>query len=820
MRLAQVWLLVLVVTNVQIGFSGAQSLTEGADSIWSQVPAKRWQEAFVAGNGRQGVMVYGDPLNERIIFNHEKLYEPRRGKTVKAPDVGHTLPEIRRLHLAGEFKQAADYFWDECVKAGHSQILWTEPYHPAFALTIKTPSEGGVSDYRRVCDLPTGQVWVQWSDDSGAYRRRSFVSRSADVVVQEIVGLAGQPVSCVLHLESQGIKPFKPLDPNEVDPKVIAKHAKNLDGVLDPSIQIDDQWLVYRLGYKQTSGGYEGVTRVVVEGGSKQVSDEGLSIRDAKRVLMLTKVTPLGRFADSQVEVTQQTLAELPADYDQLLLSHAEEHGEIYNRVSVDLGGTDSDHALSTEALLAMQKALPEGVCNKALLEKVFKMGVYTLISSSGDYPPNLQAIWNGEFQPAWSGDFTLDANLNLQIAGANLLGLREVTQSYASLMTKIRPDWEDNAQRILGCRGLMSGARTSGVDGHNYHISKNFPSNAWTAGTQWLTFPMIEAYETTGDRAFLEQTVMPFVVGIAQFYEDFLKVTGPDGKLVFSPSYSPEHRSPGFPTMIMNATMDVAAGKEALKYAISLSNELGVNQDKIAVWEALLEKMPEYRINGDGALAEWIPANMGDRYDHRHVSHLYPLWPGHEINPEQTPELFEAAVVAAHKRGRGNGSAHGLSHMALIATRLKQADLVAGNLAFLMTNDYLLPSLFTQHNPNWLFNADALHSIPAVIAEMLAYSRRGEIELLPAVSDEFGRGTVSGLQTRTQVAIERLEWDLPAGQISVRLVPRKTQAVTLRLRRGIKSVSDGRAALDLSSPTTVELALKQGVPLELKISF
>lgn len=775
------------------------------DGVKSDTPAKKWQEALVSGNGIQGVMVFGDPYNERIVLNHEKFYEPRRNKPAKAPDIARNIPKVRQLQMAGKYQEASDFYWEKCVEAGHDAILWTEPYHPGYAITMKTSASGSAADYRRTCNFRTGEVTVRWSDAGGDFVRRTFVSRTQNVIVQEF---KGPRVSCTLNLESQGLKEFSKQKPQGNKPSW--QGDKRLDGVLDPEISVQRDWMSYRLGYKQTAAGYEGATRVVIDGGSSSVTDEGLRIEGAIRVLLLTKLVRLDDFSKSNLGQTRKKLNALTTDYDALLRPHAAVHGAMYDRVSINLGGSIDDHERSNETLIALQKTLPKGVSNKALLEKVFNMGRYTLISASGDFPPNLQALWNGEFQPAWSGDFTLDANLNLQIAAASLAGLPEAVQSYANLMVKMRPDWQENAMRFYGSSGLMAPPRTSGVDGHNYHLSPNFPSGAWTAGGQWLVLPMIEAYETTGDKEFLKETVMPFVLGLAKFYEDFLTLEDENGKVVFSPSYSPEQGPEGLPPMVFNATMDVAAGKEALTYAIRLSNELGVNQDKIETWNALLKKIPEYRINEDGALAEWIPEDMQDHYDHRHVSHLYPLWPGHEINPEETPELFDAAVVAAQKRGRGNGSAHGLSHMALIAARLKQADLVAGNLSFILSNDYLLPSLFTQHNPNWLFNADALHSLPAVVMEMLVYSRPGVIELFPALDESFSKGEINGLCTRSQITVESLQWDLEAGTATITLFPLKSQEITLRIRGGIQSVKKDNVSVPLRSPTTVQLKLNK----------
>ena len=376
--------------------------------------------------------------------------------------------------------------------------------------------------------------------------------------------------------------------------------------------------------------------------------------------------------------------------------------------------------------------------------------------------------------------------NVNLQVAAVNLANLPECLKSYANLIVGLIPCWQENAERLYGMRGVLSGTRTTGRENQHTHHNRGFPGFFWTAGAQWLTLPLIEYYEVSSDRDFLENTLYGLIEQIALFYEDFLTVTDDRGSLVFVPSYSPENRPANLrTTAVINATMDIAVAKEALSYAIKFSKELGRNKEKISDWQKLLDKLPRYRVNEDGALAEWADKDLRDRYNHRHVSHLYPLWPGHEISPE-SGELFEAALMAARKRGRGNRSAHGLAHMALIGSRLRDCELVYGNLDFMLRENYILPSLFTWHNPGRIYNADMLHSLPGAVMEMLVYSRPGEIEFFPALSDKLSRGSIKGVQCRVGVSVEELIWDFENKRAEAVLRSIKDQEVTLRYRRGM----------------------------------
>ncbi len=312
-------------------------------------------------------------------------------------------------------------------------------------------------------------------------------------------------------------------------------------------------------------------------------------------------------------------------------------------------------------------------------------------------------------------------------------------------------------------------------------------------AGAEWLILPCYDYYLVSGDEKFLKERLLPAMIKTVQFFEEFLTEKDANDNYVFVPSYSPENSPNNIKLQgTVNATMDIAAAKESIQNLIYVCKKLNIEKENIPEWEALLEKIPPYLINKDGALKEWAIDNLDDNYDHRHISHLYPLWPGFEINPEETPKMFEAARVAFAKKGRGNNSAHGLMHGALIAARLKEADKVYNNLLFMLTNNYLFSSLFTSHNPNLhIYNADALNSLPAVILEMLVYSRPGVIELLPALSKKLTKGKITGIKCRTQATVEELEWDFNKGFVKAMISSDVDQEVELFFRRDAKTIKD-----------------------------
>jgi alpha-L-fucosidase 2 len=776
----------------------------------SEKPSTKWQEALISGNGKMGILVFGNPYKERIVVNHEKLYEPLLDEPCPVPDLRDTLPHVRELILAGKYREAYDFSYDYAVhEQGFPGIQWTDPYHPAFSLLIEHDKQIEVKKYTRNTNFSNGEITVRWKDDQSEFVRCSFVSRPKNSIVTSIRSTNKQPINCTLRLVKQE---------NRSGSKQI---TEQYGGVFEPVLKTTSEWMQYRCKYKKSKRGYEGLFRVITKGGSASVINNAIKIDDAKEVLIIGRVNSLEDFNQSLLSETKNDLQTIDVEYDALLQEHASIHGEIFNRVSLDLyGGSSRD--LSSEKLADQQiQNQPDSII-PAYLEKMFDMGRYAFICASGDWPPNLMGIWNGEWRPTWSGDFTLDANINLQISAANIGNMLEGMESYTNLILNLVDDWKINAKNYYGCRGVMSGTRTDGRHNLHTHFSPHFSGHFWTAGAQWLTLPMYEYYQVTGDREYLKTKLLPLMKEIALFYEDFLSITDENGKYVFVPSYSPENAPSNTRcSATINAAMDIACAREAFTNLIHVCKELNMEKDSIPKWKKILEKLPPYLVNEDGAFKEWAHPDLHDRYNHRHVSHLYPVWPGHEINPEETPELFKAAKEAARRRGRGNGSAHGLAHMALIGTRLKDADLVYGNLLFILKNGYILPSLFTYHNPGRIYNSDMLCSLPAVVLEMLVYSRPGVVELLPALSDRLSKGSVKGVLCRGGITIDEMKWNVEKKQISLKLHSIKNQQVKLQQRKGI---ADIHVIQDIPAKrineTTVVLNLPKDDSVTIELTF
>ena len=750
-------------------------------SIHDTQPADRWEDAFLSGNGEYGIMVFGHPHRERIVHNHHRYVLPNESLGMRPPAVADRLEQVRDLVLAGERERAQREFSDGRAMA------WTQSFHPGHTLHVDTATEDGpVEDYRRVTDFATGEVRVTWSDGEREWVRRAFVSRTDAVAVVEITG-----PRLDLAIRLSGELPGCPAE-------VTFTTSAEVTGDGEASLAAVG---TYAPG--PGAAGFVGATRAVVTGGRVVTEGDTVRVEGATRAVLLTRMdrsAPLPR-----VEALRADLAELPADYDELLSRHAPVHGELYGRAELDLGVSGGDRGLPVAELIARAdtKAL-----DGALTEALFHAGRYLLLSSSGVLPPRLTGLWLGEWGAAWSGDYTTDANINLQMAGAVLTGMPELIAPYAALIGAQIDDWRTNARTIYGTRGILAPSRTDGEHGLLFHLDDDWPWTMWLAGADWLLFPLYEYWQATGDDDFLARTLAPWLVEAAVFFEDFLVREDSDGHVVLVPSYSPEVGPRNGRGMSgVNATMDLAAARHALTTAADVCTRLGIEQAAVGRWRALAERLPPYRVDDRGALAEWAWPGLETADDHRHISHLHPVWPLHDITPDDTPDLAAAAREALLRRGDENMSAHGSLHRALVAARLKDSETAKENVLKIVGRNMVFRSMMTSHNPDLeIYNADAAHCLPAVVVEMLLGSRPGIVELLPARPPEWRSGSLRGVATRAGVRVDELTWDVPEGLARVVLTSPLERDVTLVCRTG----TERRQTVHLQphTPATVTVRL------------
>ncbi|MCD9876791.1 glycosyl hydrolase family 95 catalytic domain-containing protein [Streptomyces guryensis] len=704
---------------------------------WEPAPATRWEDGFLSGNGRHGTLLFGDPQDERIVVTHHALVRPNGAETARPPRLAARLPALQDRLLAGE-PDAAERFTDG------RPLQWVQPFHPAFEIRLRGTAPADGTAHRRSVDFTTGVVRSESEDRLS----RVFVSRADDVIVHQVT-TPDLDVSLDHRL---------PGAPHQL----AVGHGAVLtaEGAL----------LTLRARHPGSDRAYTGVTLVAVTGGRTTLTPPGLRVTGADSVLLLTRV--LRNTGEPDVLAEARSLGELLPDdhgdpYAHLLARHTELHGTAYRRVTLDLGADRAERALPGSELLRRPDS-------PALLERLFAAGRYHLLSASGLNPPRLTGLWTGDWDTAWSGAFTNDANVNLQTASAACAALPEVTEALASLIHRQIPDWQDNAREIFGARGAVAPAHSDGESGLTYHFSREYPLHLWTAGADWLLKPLVDHDEIRGER---DPRTAHALAEVARFYEDFLRRTDEDSQLVVVPSYSPENRPANAGWGAINAAMDLSAARHALRTAAAYHPE------KAADWHALADRLPPHRTNADGALAEWAWPGLDDTYDHRHLSHLYGVWPLDEITPYDTPDLAKAAHRALELRGSENDSAHGHLHHALVAARLRDGERVAHALGQVLKSDFFHDSLMSAHYPDRnVYNADAAHTLPAVLIEMLVQSTPDRLVLLPALPTGCTAGELRGIRTRFGAELD-LTWN--PTEVTAVLRPTRTHRVELRTSSG-----------------------------------
>ncbi|WP_433916429.1 glycosyl hydrolase family 95 catalytic domain-containing protein [Streptomyces sp. NBC_01744] len=732
----------------------------GRDGTWEPRPAVRWEDAFLGGNGRHGAMVYGDPADDRVIVNHHTLVRPNGSEHARPPRLADRLEHLQDALLAGD-TTAAEQFGAE------HPLLWVQPFHPAFQTRVRrlpapVDRRPGTAGYRRSVDFATGEICASHED----WQSRVFVSRADDVIVQCITGF-GLTAELTLDHALPGAPPRLAIGRST-------------------ALTADGARLALRAGYPDSDLAYTGVTVARVDRGSVTVSGEGIRIDGARTLLLLTRV----RRHTGDLDLAEEWGALPYADYETLLARHRPLHRTAYERATLTMHAEASERALPGSELIRLPKS-------PALLERLFAAGRYHLLSAAGALPPRLTGLWTGDWDTAWSGAFTTNANLNLQIASAAAAALPEVSEAHAGLVRGQLADWRDNARAIFGTRGIVAPTHTDGESGHNYHFQRAYPHHLWTAGADWLLQPLLEHAETTG---VTDPWLTDALTEVAEFYEDFLTRHALDGTLAIVPSYSPENRPANASWGTINATMDIAAARHALTTAA----EHSPGHPAAGRWRALADRLPRYRVNEDGALAEWAWPGLQETYDHRHLSHLYPVWPLGVINPYDTPELADAAHRALELRGAENDSAHGHLHHALIAARLRDGTRALDALDAVLGGDFFHASLMTSHYPSRdVYNADAAHALPATVIEMLVQSTPDRLVLLPALPATYPSGELRGVRTRFGASVD-LSW-YDDGHATVVLHPTRDVRVDVRAGGGLTltdSATRRRSEIPAEPPT------------------
>jgi alpha-L-fucosidase 2 len=807
----------------------------------SIAPGDLVSESLISGNGAMNIELMGDPYAEQILFHHECLLMPWK-RPLEAPKVADIFPQVRQMAMDGN-REAMTLAVQRMNESPIKQN--TEPHRaiPAFLMRLEFPKTASVKDYLRTVDFETGEVRVYFTDQRDQWMRQTFTSRPDNVVVQWFSASKGKSFNVRISLEKSA--EWSMASGTSWGNRPASGKSKGPEAG-EVRQECNEQWLIYkcRLDPSVDNSGYAGVTRVIRDGGAAHVEGDALVIENASSLMLLTRIEWFPDYGEDKVEALQKAVGSLARDYRALLERHQKVQAEMLARVTVDFGGA-SQYGMSVEELLADQRSRPD--FSPALLEKVFEMGRHWFILASGKYPSipsevnftiDLQAA-GLEPPDLRRGEETRPAGPGiLQIAGAVQGDLREGTEAYFNWIESLAPDCRANAGNIFGFRGTSYPLWPQKGIGVKYYYNSSAIGSLWPywiSGGGLYYRPFWDHYLVTGDLEFLRKRVVPAYKELAQFYEDFLTATDKNGNYMFVPSFSPEHNPASTDTsgpVMINATMDIAVCREVLSNLIQACEILGADADNVPKWKAMLDKMPPYLLEADGTLKEWSWPTLQERYAHRHVSHLYGAWPGDEIDPDRAPQLARAAVIADRRRTFDVMStavagetlpAYARCHRALAGARLKDNVIVDVQLRQLIEQGYVSNSLRCSREPYGGPAPDAHGGIPAIIMEMLAYSRPGVIEVLPALPPSLLKGSINGMLARTFARLDKLAWDMESRTVDVTITSKRKQDITLVARHGIEEISAPAGVLAAKpklGAANCDLHMPQGKPVDIHLKL
>lgn len=742
----------------------------------NKYPASRWNDATPLGNGTLGALVYGAVYDERILINHEALFNWCEDKEI--PDISYALNEVRALMDKGDYITAESYYENLLREKKYEPS--SGKYYPALDLHMLFENKDAFTNYSRILDMENGVCTVSYSELSKPYTREIFTSHENGVV---LIRIKGDNLSFRLALEKHDL-----YDLPDMGGASEQKAEALKDGIYTEF---------------KTQGGlnYSAMLKVLSTDGTisfgthkkRKIDMSGdasfngfLEIKGSQETVLALNVKNAPDY-----EGLLATLSSL-GDFDSMLDSHKKIFSELFNRTKLSL--SSGENKSTNELLLDSYN----GMVDTRLVEKMADYGRYLLISCSINcsLPANLQGNWNGDYSPAWACTYFNNENIQMAYWQACKGGLSEALLPLFNLYDSFKEDYRENARKLYGCRGLLLPLFMDNGCGKKKNLQPHVLY--WTGSSAWISAIYYEYYQYTSDLEFLRERAYPFMKESALFYEDFY-VYDENGKLKSYPADSPENRpngnfvGGGEISVSINPTMDFALLKELLTNLIESATILGVDGDKVSAWKKMLLAIPEYEINGDGAIKEWLHPDFFDNYHHRHQSHIYPLFPAYEVGRE-SGLLFDAMKVAVEKRlviGLREQTGWSLAHMANIYARLKDANGVKKCLELLLrfcTGE----NLFTYHN-DWRnmgvtlkyihcgkppFQIDANMGFTAAVYEMLLYSTpRGVAEILPALPSEWESGEISGLQTQIGAHVS-IKWEKSTAFVTLKA----TKDLTLKL--------------------------------------